>query len=169
MAADCDDRRYGRLSLEQVYAEHVHGAARLGFLLTGDLSLAEDLAHEAFVRLAGRVVQFRDPGACAVYLRRTVVNLARMRFRRLRVERAYLRRLAAEQREPLVDDPDGVEVMRTALLRLPYRHRAAIVLRFYVDLTDVEIADIIGCSRSTVRSLVARGLTQLRDLLEEEG
>src|SRR5437588_10602578 len=76
----------------ELYLRHADAAVRLAYLLTGDLALAEDLAQDAFVRLAGRLVHLRDPDAFSAYLRRTVVNLSRSHFRRKRVERRYLQR-----------------------------------------------------------------------------
>src|SRR2546425_12895819 len=84
---DIDTSRLGDL-----YLRHADEAVRLAYLLTRDHALAEDLVHEAFVRLAGRLVHLRDPGAFDAYLRRTVVNLSNSHFRRKKVERAYLER-----------------------------------------------------------------------------
>src|ERR687887_2103997 len=80
----------GRLG--DLYLRHADEAVRLAYLLTGDRHLAEDLVQDAFVRLAGRLVHLRDPGAFHAYLRRTIVNLSNSYFRRRRVERAYLER-----------------------------------------------------------------------------
>src|SRR5437764_13916041 len=93
----------GRLA--ELFLQHGDGAIRLAYLLTGDRALAEDLVQDAFVKLAGRLVHLRDPGAFDGYLRRTVVNLTNSSFRRKRLERAYLRR-AASERAPLADAPD---------------------------------------------------------------
>src|SRR5256714_9507572 len=73
-----------------LYLRHADDAVRLAFLLTGDHALAEDLVQDAFVRLAGRLVHLRDPGAFEAYLRRTIVNLSNSYFRRRKVERTYL-------------------------------------------------------------------------------
>src|SRR5438309_7356699 len=94
------ERSEGRGRLAELYLRHSERATKLAYLLTGDHSLAEDLVQDAFVRLAGRFADLRDPGAFEAYLRKTVVNLARMHFRRRRVERAYLDR---ERREPTPD------------------------------------------------------------------
>src|SRR5438309_10196048 len=80
----------GRLG--ELYVRHADDAVRLAYLLTGERALAEDVVQDAFVRLAGRLVHLRDPGAFDAYLRRTVVNLCNSQFRRRRVERAYLQR-----------------------------------------------------------------------------
>jgi RNA polymerase sigma-70 factor (sigma-E family) len=153
-------------SLAELYVEHAPDGLRLAFLLTGDRALAEDLVQEAFARLVGRLRHLRDPGALGAYLRRTIVNLSSSHFRRRRVERAYLERIAAAPTvEPNTND-ELDEAMHTALLRLPERQRAAIVLRFYEDLSDVQTAAILNCSPGTVRSQVARGMQTLRETLE---
>jgi RNA polymerase sigma-70 factor (sigma-E family) len=162
--AEADEVRHadgGRLA--DLYLRHGDDALRLAYLLTGDRPLAEDLVQEAFVRLAGRFVDLRNPGAFPAYLRRTIVNLARMHFRRRRVERAFLDR---ERREPSAEvglpDVDTYQVMKQALLGLTERQRTAIVLRYYEDQSEAQIADILGCRPGTVKSLLARGLETLR-------
>ena len=138
----------------------------MAYLTTGDLALAEDLVQDAFVRLAGRLVHLRDPGAFEAYLRRTVVNLSRSHFRRKRVERAYLARTgsAIEGHDDgssggSVEDRD---VLWRALQQLSSRQRIAIVLRFYEDLPEREVAEILRCRPGTVKSLVSRGLETMR-------
>src|SRR2546430_7798559 len=81
--------------LGELYLRHADAAVRLACLLTADRALAEDLAQDAFVRLAGRLVHLRDPGAFDAYLRGTVVNLTHSYFRRKRVEGMYLKRAQA--------------------------------------------------------------------------
>jgi len=156
--------RAGRLA--ELYLRHSDGAVRLAYLLTGDSSLAEDLVQDAFVKLAGRFADLRDPGAFEAYLRKTVVNLARMHFRRKRVERAYLDR---ERREPrpsaALPDVAGYEQMKRALLFLPHRQRAALVLRYYEDLSEARIAEVLRCRPGTVKSLLSRGIAGLRPRL----
>src|SRR5204862_4558039 len=95
----------GRLA--ELYVRHSAEATRLAYMLTGDRALAEDLAQDAFVRLAGRLVHLRDPGAFHAYLRRTVVNLSNSHFRRRKVERAYLERAkgAVDPRRAHWSDP----------------------------------------------------------------
>ncbi len=152
--------------LEDLYVRHAWDAMKTAYLLTGDRGLSEELVQEAFVRVAGRLSQLVRPESFGAYLRTTVVNLARMHFRRRRVEAKYL----AEAGPSLTDReaPDASEVLavRQALLRLPYRERFAIVLRFYESLPDQEIASLLGCRPGTVRSLVSRGVARLRDELE---
>lgn len=148
--------------LGELYARHAAAALRLAFLLTGDRSVAEDLVQEAFIRLIGRLRHLRRPDAFDSYLRRTIVNLSRNRMRRLVLEREEASRDAKERFEPREPDVALEQDLRRALLGLPERQRAAIVLRFYEDLTESEIADVLGCRPSTVRSLVFRGMQVLR-------
>jgi RNA polymerase sigma-70 factor (sigma-E family) len=161
------ERSLGRDTLGDLYVRHAPEGIRLAYLLTGDRALAEDLVQEAFARLVGRLRHLRDPGAFGAYLRRTIVNLATSHLRHRQIERAYLQRLA---RAPLAagSNPNEEldEEMHGALLRLPQRQCAAIVLRFYEDLSDVQTAAILRCSPGTVRSLVSRGMKTLRAQLE---
>ena len=151
----------GRLA--ELYTRHAAEAIRLAYFLTGDRLLAEDLVQDAFVKLAGRLVHLRDPGAFDAYLRRTVVNLANSHFRRRQVEREYLRHSATEPAAVAnAPDTDRRHELWTDLQRLPARQRAAIVLRIYEDLPEARVAEILGCRPGTVRSLVSRGLAQLR-------
>jgi len=153
-------------SLGDLYVEHAPDGIRLAFLLTGDRSLAEDLVQEAFARLVGRLRHLRDPNAFGAYLRRTIVNLSTSHFRHRKVERAYLERVARAPQPPSNPNEELDETMHDALLRLPERQRAALVLRFYEDLSDVQTAEILRCSAGTVRSLVSRGMATLREELE---
>ena len=123
--------------------------------------------QEAFLRFVGRLHHLREPEAFDAYLRRTIVNLSKDTFRRRAVERSYLERQTAELREGHTDrDVAAYESMRVALLSLPARQRAAIVLRYYEDLHESEIADLLRCRPATVRSLIARGLETLRHIPE---
>jgi RNA polymerase sigma-70 factor (sigma-E family) len=152
--------------LADLYVAHAPEAIRLAFLLTGDWAMAEDLVQDAFARLVGRLQHLRDPGAFGAYLRRAIVNLAMSYFRHRRVERAYLEREAAAPSRENNPNEDLDETMHAVLLRLPQRQRAAIVLRFYEDLSDVQTAEILRCPAGTVRSLVSRGMKKLRSELE---
>jgi len=124
--------------------------------------------QDAFVKLAGRFVDFREPRGFDAYLRTTVVNLSRAHFRHQKVERAYLEREAVrpvpETRSP---DLGTREALREALFGLSERQRAAIVLRFYEDLSETQTAEILGCRPGTVKSLVSRGMETLRGAMRD--
>ncbi len=164
-AADAAPRPAMR-RLAVLYEQHAGDARRLAYLLTGDAALAEDVVQDAFVRLAGRLAHLRNVDAFGPYLRRTVVNLCRMHFRRRKVERAYVARQSPEERTSAGPEQRPDDELRAALLRLPERQRAALVLRFYLDLPDAEIAETLRCRPSTVRSLIHRGTTALREVIE---
>ncbi len=153
----------GRLA--DLYLRHADGAVRLAYLLTGDRQVAEDIVQDAFVKLAGRLTHIRDPNAFEAYLRRTVVNLSRSYWRRQKVERTYLKR----ERATIGGEPttagssiEDRELLWRAMAGLPERQRAAIVLRFYEDLSEADVAEILRCRPGTAKSLVSRGLEAMR-------
>ncbi len=149
--------------LGDLYLRHAPDGIRLAYLLTGDRTLAEDLTHEAFARAIGRLVHIRDPEAFGAYLRRAVINLSKNHFRHASVERAFLKSgLGAGRMETVEPDVSARDALRRALLSLPERQRAAIVLRFYEDLSETAVAEILRCRPGTVRSLVSRGMQSLR-------
>jgi RNA polymerase sigma-70 factor (sigma-E family) len=166
MVGGMADEGVGRGSLAELYVAYAPDGIRLAYLLTGDRALAEDLVQDAFVRLVGRLRHLREPSAFWTYLRRTIVNLATSHFRHRRVERAYLDRVAAAPAADTNSNDELDESMHRVLLGLPQRQRAAIVLRFYEDLSDVLTAAVLECSPGTVRSLVSRGMQTLREGLE---
>ena len=159
----------GKAGLDELYARHVGDAESLAYLLTGDAHLAQDVAQDAFVRMAGRFRHLRNQEAFGAYLRKTVVNLCRAHFRRASVERAYLR--GAERNavgwEPPAESGLGSDVLR-ALQCLPYRQRAAVVLRYFEDLSEEQTGEALRCSRRAVNALVSRALASLRRDLRSE-
>lgn len=166
MEADAAVTSTGGSRLEALYAEHARGAIRLAYLMTGDEQQAQDIAQEAFVRIAGRFHDLRNPDAFPGYLRATVLNLSRGHLRRLRTQRDYLKRAARAEAEAPRDDAEGRDEMWKTLQRLPHRQRAALVLRYYEDLSERQAADALACSVSAVKSLVSRGLEALRAEME---
>jgi RNA polymerase sigma-70 factor (sigma-E family) len=151
--------------LEELYARHAPAATRLAYLLTGDPQQAEDLVQEAFVRCVGRFQYLRAIDAFDAYLRRTIVNLHTSGMRRRRLERAWLQREGAAEasRVSTMRDVGVREDLWQALASLPPRQRAALVLRYYEDLTEQQTAQVMGCSAAAVKSLVARGGATLRE------
>jgi RNA polymerase sigma factor (sigma-70 family) len=160
---------WGR-KLGELYDLHAPEGYRLAFRLTGDREAAADIVQDAFVKLFGRFADLREPEAFASYLRRTVVNLATDRFRRLRAERLRDSRQQAVARSESADLPDieTRQVIGQLLRRLPRRQQAALILRFYEDLSEQQTAEILGCSVAAVRNLVLRGMDGLRRSLGEE-
>jgi RNA polymerase sigma-70 factor (sigma-E family) len=164
--AECVQDASSRMTA--LYQQHAPGAGRLAYLLTGDPHLAEDLVQEAFVRLMGRLGRIRNAEAVDAYLRRSVVNLARKHWRKRGSERAYLRGQGTSRAAPTAPpDVAARDELWDALSRLPYRQRAAIVLRFYEDLSEQQTARALGCAVGTVKSSVSRGLRQMREDLSD--
>ena len=105
-ATVAEKRRAEPKGLAELYERNAPGAVRLAYLITSDPDLAQDIAQEAFVRVAGRFRHLRVPEAFDAYLRRTVVNLCNSHFRHERVARAALEREAAEVSNRTIDEPD---------------------------------------------------------------
>lgn len=151
--------------LEELYRRHVDDALGLAYLLTGDRSLAEDLAQDAFVRVLGRFHDLRNRDAFWWYLRRTLVNLANSHFRRRRVERAWIERQRPEPAAPAGPDIEERDRLLVALMTLRPEQRAAVVLRYYGDLSEADVAEALGRPVGTVKSMVSRGMDRLREEL----
>lgn len=153
--------------LADLYERYAPDGVRLAYLLTGDRALAEDLVQDAFVRVVGRLEHLRNLEAFYPYFRRSIINLSKNHFRHRAVERAYLARAQRDVGTASVE-PGVVthESMRCALLKLPERQRAAVVLRFYEDLPEDQVAEILRCRPGTARSLISRGVQALRESSE---
>jgi RNA polymerase sigma-70 factor (sigma-E family) len=137
----------------------------LGFLLTGDRAEAEELAQDALVRLWWRWL-VRRPDDPARYVRRVLVNRRRSLLRRAAVEARALARL--EPAPPPAGEEDAM-VLWAAVQELPVRQRAVLVLRFHEDLTEAEVARLLGLPLGTVKSLGHRALARLRERLGSTG
>lgn len=154
--------------LADAYARHFPAAVRLAYLLTGDAELAQDLAQDAFVKLAGRYFHYRSEASFEAYLRQTVVNLTRSHARRRNVEADRISRSAKEiaPPSPARDPIERQEGLRLLSL-LSYKQRATVVLRLYADLSERETSDLLGCKPGTVKSTLSRAMEVLRKELEE--
>jgi RNA polymerase sigma factor (sigma-70 family) len=148
-------------SIEDLYRGHSSAAFRLPILLVGNSARAEDLVHEAFVRLLSRFRSIQDPQALRAYLNRTIVNLAKNHHRDEGRRRRVLASQPTSDVEGMPDVAQRDEIHRQ-LKELPYRQRAALVLRYCEDLSEKEVADALNTSPKAVRSLVGRGLAALR-------
>jgi RNA polymerase sigma factor (sigma-70 family) len=156
--------RTQRERLAEAYGLHASDAVRLAYLLTGDADIARDLVQDAFVRVATRLPAVREPERFRSYLRKTVANLAKNHYRRRALERRHLQVAPA----PAIEQgPGGRDEIFENLLRLPLRQRTAIVLRYYLDLSEQATAEEMGCSVAAVKALTARGVRQLRGWSEE--
>jgi len=149
-----------RDDFDAVYAEHFAPMVRLAYVTTGSVPAAEDVVQEVFVAFLARA-DVRDPGA---WLRRAVISRCTSWVRRRRLERRHAARGSVAESPPV--GPEAVAV-RDGLARLRPRHRAAVFLRYYLDLSEAEIADALGCRPGTVKSLLHRAHATLREHLDE--
>lgn len=152
--------------LPALFAAHYRRLLALAVLVTDDPATAEDLVQEAFARLHGRTLA--DPDRAVAYLRATVLNLSRSRLRRLRTARKHVRPddEALPSAEDTVilraDQRDVLDALRT----LSPRQRQALVLRYWADMSEAEVAAAMGLSPGAVKSHTSRGLAALRRVLE---
>jgi RNA polymerase sigma-70 factor (sigma-E family) len=166
--AAVDQRRGVDLAIGDLYAAHARGLVRLAWLLLHDEQDAEEVVQDAFVALHRRWGRLDDPAAAAAYLRRSVVNGARSALRRRGVRERYAAALAAERVVVALSPSDTVvaaeqrDQLVGALTRLPQRQREVLVLRYYLDLSEAEIADALGISPGSVKTHAHRGLAALR-------
>jgi RNA polymerase sigma factor (sigma-70 family) len=158
--ANTEARALGSARIEELFRARYLEMVRLAGLLGADDP--EDIAQEAFARLMKRDLPLDDPQAVLAYLRAIVCNLTRNRHRHLRV--VLLRTPAAvdegSSEQAAIVQEDHREVV-AALAALPVRRREAIVLRYWLDLPEREIAAAMGVSLGTVKSHVSRGLAAL--------
>ena len=154
------------VSFAEVFAQHYAPALRLAALLEGDPTRAEDAVCDAFARVYGRL---RRGGVddVAPYLRQAVVNAVRGGWRRRQVERrhaaALLGDVTAEPFDAAVVERDAVW---RALRQLTPGQRRVVVLRYFEDLTEAEVARLLGVKVGTVKSQAAKGLAALHTMLE---
>jgi RNA polymerase sigma-70 factor (sigma-E family) len=167
--ADERDASESSDGLAELYRRHAPSGFRLAFLLTGSRAAAEDLLHDAFVRVAGRFRHLRFPEAFEAYLRSTIVNLHISQLRKQRSERMYVERERGQRpNAQTLPDLASREELWDALMALPPRQRSAVVLRFYGDLSERQAAEVMGSSLEALRSAVARGMRTLRSAMGGE-
>jgi RNA polymerase sigma factor (sigma-70 family) len=144
------------------YRDAYPGAVRLAWLLTHDHAAAEDVVQDAFVRVRPRLGAV---GHRAAYLRTAIVNGCRDRARSAGRADAGWRRLRVVTDVSSTDKPSE---LLDAVAHLPYKQRAVLVLRYWADLREEEIAEIVGVRPATVRSITARALERLRTELPDD-
>ena len=156
-----------------IYRAERDGLVRLAYLMTGSQAVAEDLVQDCFVRVMARLDPDASPGA---YLRRSVINACyswhRRAWREVRTgDEEKLEAVGAERRrggaaEAASGEGGGDVEMWDALSRLAPRRRAILVLRFYLDLSEADVAAALGCRVGTVKSTTHRALAELRKTIE---
>ncbi|MGH3202093.1 MAG: SigE family RNA polymerase sigma factor [Streptosporangiaceae bacterium] len=154
-----------------LFREHHGDLVRLALLMVGDLPTAEDVVQDVYARLHTRWNHIAAPDEILPYVRAAVLNGCRSVLRR----RDLARRVGAAHRdEPPAKSAESEAILSedrrevlAALARLPRRRREVLVLRYYLGLSEAEIAAVLGISPGTVKSTAARGLAALaRDLGE---
>jgi RNA polymerase sigma-70 factor (sigma-E family) len=148
------------------FSEFMHGRwsglVRLGYGLTGDQGLAEDLAQTALARAYASWPRVRRAGDPDAYLRRIMINANAGRFRKRRVPEQLTDRLP----DPGAADATRLQGDRTALIAalqsLPPGQRSVVVLRYWMDMTETEVAAVLRCSVGNVKSQASRALAKLR-------
>ena len=154
-------------TFEQLFHTQRLALVRLAVLLVDELPLAEDIVQEAFAELHARWSRLADPHKALAYLRTSVVNRSRSALRRRRTARAYV-----PPHDPPLDSPEADLVLAedqrevlAAVRRLPERQRQVLVLRYWSDLSEAEIAAALGITRGTVKSTASRALDALQRTL----
>ena len=174
MASMAADRRAvsgpgdGPLDLESAYREHYQSLVRLASLLIDDIGTCEELVQEAFVQVWRRGPALREPDRLPAYLRSAVLNGARSALRHRSVARRHLQvapdPVPGADATAMAGDADG-EVI-AALRSLPERQREVLSLRYYLDLSEADIARTLGISAGSVKTHASRGLAALAARLE---
>jgi RNA polymerase sigma-70 factor (sigma-E family) len=153
-----------------LYAAHYQSLVRFASLLLRDASTAEEVVQDSFVAMHGRWRLLDDSDKALVYLRRSVVNRSRSALRHRRV-------VARFSPKPPPDMPSAEQGAITllersavvaALHRLPRRQREVLVLRYYGDLSETQIASTMGISAGAVKSHASRAMSSLRDALQSQ-
>jgi RNA polymerase sigma-70 factor (sigma-E family) len=143
---------------------------RTAYLLTSDLHSAEDLVQISLAKAYLAWDRLRDPRAVESYVRKIMVNEHTSWWRR--AWRRNERSMETLPESPTVDDPAGFEqrdAMWELVQTLPPKQRAAVVLRYYEDMSEAETARVLGCSVGTVKSQTSRAIGTLRARLAERG
>jgi RNA polymerase sigma-70 factor (sigma-E family) len=166
VSADWDADR----AVTVLYAAHYRSLVRLAALLLRDVGAAEEVVQDSFVAMHDGWRRLRDNDKALSYLRQSVVNRSRSVLR----HRVVVDRNAPK---PPPDEPSAEQgaitllersAVVTALRTLPARQREALVLRFYGDLSEAQIAAAMGISKGAVKSHTARAMTALRSVLERD-
>ena len=159
-------------AVEELYAAHYRRLVRLAALLVRDVETAEEVVQDSFVAMHAKWRSLKDPDKGLAYLRQTVVNRSRSVLRRRGVQNRH-----TATRQPVVLHQHGADEdvlvaerrdrVLDAMRELPDRQREVLALRYYLDLSEAQIADTLGISRGAVKSHASRGVSALRPLLKD--
>ncbi len=153
-----------------LYTTNYQSLVRLSAILVRDAGTAEEVVQDAFVAMHGAWGRLRDTDKALSYLRQSVVNRSRSVLRHRAVVDKYAPKPAPDA--PSAEQGAITQLERSAVVAalrtLPTRQREALVLRYYADLSEAQIASTMGISRGAVKSHTARGMSALRTVLEQE-
>jgi RNA polymerase sigma-70 factor (sigma-E family) len=157
-------------AVTELYGTHYRALVHLAALLVRDVATAEEVVQDAFIAMHGSWRRLRDTDKALAYLRQSVVNKSRSVLR----HRVVMDRNAPKPAPDVPSAEQGAIALLErssvikALRKLPERQREALVLRYYADLSEAQIASVMGISRGAVKSHTARGMSSLRTVLEGE-
>lgn len=170
VASERDRPPHAEAAVAALYQAHAVSFLRLGVVMLGDRQAAEDVVQDAFCSLYRRWHQLREHDKALAYVRSAVLNGCRTQLRtRIRAERRAARQAvghAGSAEEDVLLAEEHRQVL-AALRQLPPRQREALVLRFYLGLSEPDIAAAMGISQGTVKSTTSRALAALGDRLRE--
>lgn len=158
--------------VDRLFREHYRPLVRLASILVDDVGTCEELVQDAFVAVMRRSTVWADPACAPAYLRSAVLNGARSHLRKQQVRRRWLLRAPSPGHQPAADTrallDAETDTMLAALRRLPARQREVLALRFYLELSEAEIADALGISPGSVKTHAHRGLAALAGHVGED-
>jgi len=152
----------GDLAFREYVTARSGSLLRLALLLTRNRADAEDLVQAALAKTFQAWDRIKDRGAVDGYVRRAMVNTHISWWRRRRVEEYPTDEIPDQPVRDHAGDSEMQDALRRAIERLPRRMRAAVVLRYYEDMSEAEVADVLGVSLGTVKSTVSRAVAKLR-------
>jgi RNA polymerase sigma-70 factor (sigma-E family) len=157
-----------RAAVAALFFVHHRPLVGLATLLVDDRETAEDVVQEAFISLYSNWSRIRDPNAATGYLRAATLNLSRSRLRRRRVERMFRLEepLPISSADARTLDRDTRDSVWNAVAALPRRQREVVVLRYYQEMSESEIASALGISAGSVKQHASRALAALSRQLE---
>lgn len=168
-----DARADADAAIEALYLAHWNQLVRLSVLLVHDQGMAEEIVQDALVAVHQKWDRLADHHKALAYLRQAVVNRSRSALRHRGVVTRYLARQQGPDVAPGADQPvlgdSRRRMVLDALQQLPRRQREVLALRYYLDLSEAEIAETLGISRGAVKSHASRGSATLRPILEGLG
>ena len=161
-----DELEGGGVGFDQFVADRLDRLLGYATAITCDKHLAQDIVQDVLMRAQGKWERIGTMDAPYLYVKRMVTNDYLSWRRRKAAKEIAVERSELAERAPSMADPADAhaerDAMRARIAILPRKQRAALVLRFYEDCSDAEIAQVLGCAESTVRSQLSRALQTLR-------